>query len=75
MDHPDGHHVCNENCLPETPFNKIDEVPKDINDFIQPIHYLLKPLCSIILKMASCSIVSKALAKSSLIIRIGFLDC
>jgi hypothetical protein len=50
------------------PFNKIADEPVDRIVLIQLSQISLNALCFMTCRMASCSIVSKALAKSSLII-------
>jgi len=51
--------------LPGKPFRRTDDVPEERMSFIQWFHFPRKPLATKISKMASCSTVSKALAKSN----------
>jgi hypothetical protein len=57
-----------------TPFNNIADVPDSIIIFNQCCHFAPKPLCCIILMIASCSILSKVFSKSSFRITIYFLE-
>jgi hypothetical protein len=60
--------------LPGIPFKRIEEVPEDKIESAHSNHFLGKPLYFITSKRASCSTVSKALAKSHFRITIGFLE-
>lgn len=62
------------NTFPGTPFSRTDDVPVWRMDFIQEVHLLPKPLCFIIFRIASCSILSSAFSKSNFRITISLLD-
>ena len=59
---------------PHTPFKITDEDPELRMALIQEIHLLPKPLASMILRIASCSILSKAFSKSSFRMTSSFFD-
>jgi hypothetical protein len=56
------------------PFNKMEEVPMERIDLVHSSHFSLKPLNFITWRIASCSIVSNAFAKSRIRIIIGFFE-
>ena len=60
--------------LPGTPFKRTEEEPVDKMLLIQPVQRASKPVHCKILRMASCSSVSKAFVKSSLRRMMGHLD-
>ena len=63
------------NCRPGVPLSSTDDLPEEKMHRIQLIHFSLNPMLFIILVMASCSIVSNALAKSSFRSIISCLEC
>jgi hypothetical protein len=63
------------NFLPGVPPSRIEEVPEERIALIHDNHFAGKPKASIMLRMALCSTVSKAFAKSSFRITISLLLC
>jgi hypothetical protein len=71
---PLPHPLLHINCLPEIPLRRIEEVPVDNISLIHLNHKSLNPICFITCKIASCSMVLKAFAKSNFKMIIGFLE-
>jgi len=61
------------NCLPGTPFSRMEVYPEEKSILIHYSHLSGKPMVLIISSIAECSTVSKALAKSNSRIMISFL--
>ena len=53
------------NCRPGTPLRSTEDRPEEKIVLIHDIHLSLNPICFMMLIIASCSIVSKALEKSN----------
>ena len=61
--------------FPGTPLSRIAEEPVSRMHFIHSNHFSRNPRCSIIVRIAWCSTVSKAFSKSSFRIITSLLDC